>query len=95
MESLGFQNLSVEVLAYIYENTLVDDLARKRLGIHSTPSSIARYLVNRLPFEGFSQDDRRVVEPCSGHSIFLVAALQRLRDLLPADFDDKGAIATS
>src|SRR5262249_24301807 len=48
---VGFQNLSVEVLAYIYENTLVSKSVRQRLGTHSTPSSIARYIVHQLPFE--------------------------------------------
>jgi hypothetical protein len=83
-----FANLSVEVLAHIYENTLVDALTRKKLGIHSTPPSIARYIVHRLPFEDFPQEERRVVEPCSGSGVFLVAALQRLRELLPGDFTD-------
>jgi hypothetical protein len=80
---VSLQNLSVEVLAYIYENTLVDQLARKQLGTHSTPASIARYIVHRLPFDEFSEGERRVLEPCSGHGIFLVAALGRLRELLP------------
>lgn len=86
-QGVSLQNLSVEVLAYIYENTLVDQLSRKELGTHSTPSSIARYIVHRLPFEQISEDQRRVLEPCSGHGIFLVAALQRLRELLPAEMD--------
>ena len=79
----SFQNLSVDILAYVYENTLVDPKTRKELGIHSTPRSIARYIVNRLPFERVDEDRRIVVEPCSGHGVFLVAALKRLRDLLP------------
>ena len=37
---LNLQNLSVEVLAYIYEFTLVSHSLRKRLGIHGTPPSI-------------------------------------------------------
>jgi hypothetical protein len=81
---VSLQNLSVEVLAYIYENTLVDQLSRKQLGTHSTPASIARYIVHRLPFDQFPEGERRVLEPCSGHGIFLVAALSRLRELLPA-----------
>lgn len=85
--SVSLQNLSVEVLAYIYENTLVDQVARKQLGTHSTPASIARYIVHRLPFDQFAEGDRRVLEPCSGHGIFLVASLARLRELLPADMD--------
>jgi type I restriction-modification system DNA methylase subunit len=83
----SFQNLSVDILAYVYENTLVDPITRQQLGIHSTPRSIARYIVNRLPFEDIPLDQRVVVEPCSGHGVFLVAALKRLRDLLPANMD--------
>ena len=59
----------------------------KRLGIHGTPTSIARYIVRNLPIERFAQEERVVVEPCSGHAVFLVAALQRLRDLLPPTMD--------
>jgi len=82
---LNFQNLSVEVLAYIYENTFVTEELRRKFGIHGTPSSIARYIVRNLPFEELSEHERTVLEPCSGHGIFLVAALQRLRNLLPPD----------
>ncbi len=78
----GFQNLSVDVLALIAENTLVDEDLRKLYGIHSTPRRIARYMVERLPLEQIPQEQRVVVEPCAGHAVFLVAALKRLRDLL-------------
>lgn len=81
-DGFSFQNLSVDILSYIYENTLVDASARAELGIHSTPRNIARYIVNKLPFEDIPETERRVVEPCSGHGVFLVAALKRLRDLL-------------
>jgi hypothetical protein len=86
-QGVSLQNLSVEALAYIYENTLVDQLSRKELGTHSTPSSVARYIVRRLEFEQIPEDERRTLEPCSGHGIFLVAALQRLRELLPPETD--------
>lgn len=82
-----FQNLSVEVLAYIYENTLVDESVRRQLGTHSTPYSIARYILHHLPLQEIPVDQRRVLEPCCGHAIFLVSALQRLRELLPADME--------
>ena len=86
-QQINFQNLSVEILAYIYENTLVDEATRKHLGIHSTPRSIARYIVHRLPMENIPVNERLIVEPCSGHGVFLVAALKRLRDLLPKDMN--------
>jgi hypothetical protein len=83
----SFQNLSVDILAHIYENTLVDEKVREKYGIHSTPRSIARYIVNRLPFENIPRNQRIVVEPCSGHGVFLATALKRLRDLLPANMN--------
>jgi len=78
-----FQNLSVEALAYVYENSLVTDEARRQLGIHGTPPGIAEYITAQLPIETLSVDERRIFEPFSGHAVFLVAAMQRLRDLLP------------
>ncbi|MFZ2280862.1 MAG: N-6 DNA methylase [Prosthecobacter sp.] len=86
---LSFQNLSVDALAFVYENTLVDDKLRSDNGIHSTPHRIARYIVEKLPFESIPENDRVVVEPCSGHGVFLVAALKRMRDLLDPDWDAK------
>jgi hypothetical protein len=86
---LGFQNLSVDALALIAEDTLVDDDLRKEHGIHSTPRSIARYVVDHLPVGDIPEDDRIVVEPCSGHGVFLVAALKRMRDLLGAGWTDQ------
>ena len=59
---------------------------RKLYGIHSTPRSIARYIVEHLPVEQLGQDERVVIEPCAGHAVFLVAALKRLRDLLGPDW---------
>jgi len=86
---LDFRNLSVEVLAYIYENTFADSEARKTLGTHGTPHSVARYLVHQIPYENFDVDQRQTLEPFCGHGVFLVAALQRLRELLPLTMDGK------
>lgn len=80
-----FQNLSVDSLAYVYENTLVTPQTRRLYGIHSTPPAVAEYVVRGLPFEDLGEDDRRVFEPFSGHAVFLVAAMQRMRELLAPD----------
>jgi type I restriction-modification system DNA methylase subunit len=87
--AFNFQNLSVEDLAFIYENTLIRKETRKQYGIHSTPSTIAELIVDRLPFESLPQDKRHVLEPCAGHGVFLVAALRRLRELLPPSWTDQ------
>ncbi len=79
-----FQNLSVDSLAYVYENTLIAPETRSLFGIHSTPPNIAEYITRKLPFEDLDENERRVFEPFSGHSVFLVAAMQRLRELLPS-----------
>jgi hypothetical protein len=86
---LDFRNLSVEVLAYIYENTFVGEDARQKLGTHGTPHAVARYLVHQIPFEKFAENERYTLEPFCGHGVFLVAALQRLRELLPSGMDAK------
>ena len=83
-----FQNLSVDDLAFIYENTFITPQIRKKLGTHSTPPFVAEYIVRKLPFEELSEIDRRVLEPFSGGGIFLITAMRRLRELLPSDFSD-------
>ncbi|MFV9506896.1 MAG: hypothetical protein AB4911_20280 [Oscillochloridaceae bacterium umkhey_bin13] len=79
-----FQNLSVEALAYVYENTLVSERNREVFDTHATPPQLAEYIVQQLPFDELPQDERRVFEPFTGHAPFLIAALGRLRTLLSA-----------
>ncbi len=83
--AFSFQNLSVEALAYVYENTLISPETRKQYGTHATPPQIAEYIVHSLPFEELSEEERHVFEPFCGHAPFLTAALGRLRDLLPSN----------
>jgi hypothetical protein len=78
-----FQNVSVDALAYTYESTLITTETRKAFGVHSTPPGIAEYLVRHLPFGDMPLDELRVLEPCAGHAVFLVAAMRRMRELLP------------
>ncbi|MBP1467801.1 N-6 DNA methylase [Candidatus Chloroploca sp. M-50] len=82
-----FQNLSVEALAYVYENTLVSERNRELFDTHATPPQLAEYIVQQLPFDELPQDERRVFEPFTGHAPFLIAALGRLRTLLPSTMD--------
>lgn len=79
-----FQNLSVETLAYIYETSLMTPELRRKTSTHGTPSAIAEYIVRRLPIQNLGINERNIFEPFSGHAIFLVAALRRLRELLPS-----------
>lgn len=87
--AFSFQNLSVETLAYIYENTFVSPEIRKEYGTHATPPEIAEYIVQKLPFKELALDERYVFEPFCGHAPFLTAALGRLRALLPPGMNAK------
>ncbi len=86
-EAFHFSNVSVETLAYIYENTLVSSETRKQYDVHATPPSVAEYMVQSLPFEDLAPEERTVFELFSGHAPFLTAALGRLKSLLPPDTD--------
>jgi len=79
-----FQNLSVEALAHVYENTFVSKELRTLYSIHGTPPYIAEYIVRHLPFDKLEDHERAVFEPFAGHAVFLVAAMRRLRELLPS-----------
>lgn len=83
--SFHFQNLSLEALAQVYEDTFVSAETRRTYGTHATPPEIAEFVVGSLPFESISDPNQRTVfEPFSGHAPFLTAALGRLRSLLPS-----------
>ncbi len=81
---LRFNNLSVPDLVIIYEDMFIDDVTRRRLGVHSTPLGLASYVVNHLPWDKLPIDQRVVLEGFCGHGIFLAQAMERLgRDLDP------------
>jgi hypothetical protein len=94
---LDFRHVSIEVLTRIWATTFVTPEVREKLGIHRTPPSLVRYIVDRLPFGAFEnpgdlkKEDRFIIEPCSGSSAFLIASLHRLKklwrshDLTPSD----------
>jgi N-6 DNA Methylase len=83
-------NITTESLAYVYENTLVSQEVRDALGTHRTPSWLVAYIIWQLApwIEEMPVDDRHVLEPASGHSAFLVAAVRLLRQLIPTEFDE-------
>ncbi len=86
---LDFSNISVDVLAHVWLNTFVTKDVRDKLGIHQTPRSVARYVLERLPIKATVATKRPIIEPCCGSATFLIAALQRLRDVLPSHLSPK------
>lgn len=81
---MDFRNLSVEVLSQIWSTTLVDEETQQRLRIHRTSRTIVRYMVERLlPLMPSTGDDKRIIlEPCAGSSVFLIGAMNVLRQRL-------------
>lgn len=78
----NLKHISADVLSLILENTLVDKRVRKQVGLYGTPSSLARYMVERIGLGDVDENYRRVVEPCCGSGVFLLAAMERLTSLL-------------
>jgi hypothetical protein len=85
----SLKNISVDTLTYIYENTFVTEKSRKKMGIHSTPSYVAEYVVSQLPIEELPRKEWNFLDPTCGHGIFLIAAMRRMRELLPAGWSGR------
>ena len=81
-KEFDFRNLSVEVLAQIWSSTLVDEETKHKLSIHRTSRTLVRYIVERIPFVPSGDDKRIILEPCSGSAVFLVGAMNALRQNL-------------
>lgn len=88
-KSFSLRNISVDTLTYIYENTFVSPESRETLGIHSTPSYVADYVLSQIPIEELQKTQWHVTDPMCGHGIFLIAAMRRMRDLLPRDWSSQ------
>jgi hypothetical protein len=86
---LNVANISADDLAFVYENTLVTDRARRDFGTHSTPAHVAEYIVNRLRLWEYGVRPQTVFEPFTGAGVFLVSALRHMRDGLPHDWTDE------
>jgi type I restriction-modification system DNA methylase subunit len=86
---IKLNNLSIDSLTYIYENTFVTPSRRKDFGIHSTPSYIADYLLSKLPIENLSSVDWNFFDPMCGHGILLIAAMRKMRPFLPKEWNGR------
>jgi hypothetical protein len=81
--NLDFRNLSVEVLSQMWAGMLIDDQTKKELQIQRTSRTIVRYVVEHVMSAIQPGDDKRIIlEPCSGSAVFLVGAMNYLRQTL-------------
>lgn len=83
-ENLTFQSVSHEMLGYFWSHTFIDKPEiRQQMGIYPTPPTIARHILERIPIEYLPPEKRHVIDPTCGSGSLLVAAHERLFNLLP------------
>ncbi|HCY35512.1 MAG TPA: hypothetical protein DHV24_00030 [Candidatus Margulisbacteria bacterium] len=80
---LTFTTLTSDMLGYFYEYLILDEKLRESLGIYWTDESIAQQICWQLPFELIPVDNRFVLDGTCGSGSLLVAACNRLSNLLP------------
>lgn len=92
VEQLGtdidYQSLDPAVLSHVYEEALVIEDDRRKLGIYYTPPQLANRVLSELPVELVPPEKRDVLDPACGSGTLLVAAHDRLRDLQPTDWSE-------
>jgi hypothetical protein len=85
-DGLFVRNIAADDLAFVYENALITPEIRKALGTHSTPISVAEYVLRSFDLPVHNAGSLRVYEPFAGSCVFLTAALRRFRELLPTEW---------
>lgn len=78
---IDFGSVEPALLSELYEDVLVEDATRRRIGAHYTPPGLARRLLAWLPIEEIPPTERRVYDPTCGSGSLLIAAHDRIRDL--------------
>lgn len=82
-------NVSADDLAFVYENTFVTAKTRADFATHSTPAVVAEHVVGAIDFDRFDLRELKVYEPFCGASPLLLAAMGRVRDLLPVAIGER------
>lgn len=86
--SINYQSVDHELLGYFYESTLLqlnDAKAkniRKEFGIYYTPKVLSQEIVENIPFESISVDERFVLDGTCGSGSLLLSACKRLEELI-------------
>lgn len=83
---IDYRSLDPTILSLVYEQALVDEDDRRKLGIHYTPPDLAARVLDCLPIELVNPADRNVLDPACGSGSLLVAAHERLSKLQPPDW---------
>jgi len=82
-EGVDFENLDPFVVGRLYEEVLVRPENRAKAGIYYTPLALAKRLLATIPLELLPPERRHVFDPTCGSGSLLLAAYERLDELLP------------
>ncbi len=82
-QGIDYRSMDPAILSLVYEQALVDDEDRRKLGIHYTPPELAARMLDNLPVEFIDPQHRHVLDPACGSGSLLVAAHERLHKLQP------------
>ncbi|HMJ32626.1 MAG TPA: N-6 DNA methylase [Baekduia sp.] len=83
-EGLNFKALDPSLLGDVYERAVLVPTSRLALGAYYTPPEIGRLIVDHLPVEEITPENRRFADPSCGSGSLLLAASDRLVTALPA-----------
>jgi hypothetical protein len=86
-EGVNYESLDSQVISDVYENAVVSESERLRLGIYYTPPDLAKRIVEHIPFEELDPEQRVVLDPACGSGTLLLAAHDRMLSLSPARWD--------
>lgn len=78
-ENVNFSALDPALVSDVYENAIVSDAQRARLGAYYTPPLLASRVLEALPIEELDPERRHTIDLACGSGAFLVAAHRRLR----------------
>lgn len=80
---IDYRSMDPSVLSHVYEQALVEEDDRRKLGIHYTPPELAARIAESLPVEIIDPEERHVLDPACGSGSLLLAAHERLGKLQP------------
>ncbi len=81
---VNYRGVDSAVVSRVYENTVVSTAARTKQGIYYTPPELADRIAATVPFEEVAPNERIVLDPACGSGTLLLAAHDRLVELLPS-----------
>ncbi len=87
---VNYASLDPAIVSHVYEEAVVSEAVRARLGVHYTPLDLARRITDALPFEKFPPHERSVLDLACGSGTLLLAAHDRLGSLAPRALDAGG-----